>query len=817
MKTRLSLESNWEFTLDFETSNLDDLPEPAFPQDTWLAATVPGTVHTDLLTHGLIEDPFYRDNELSVQWVDKLDWLYRTTFEVDAGLLNMDAIQLAAAGLDTLTEIFLNGHLLARTDNMHVAHRFEVRQYLQKGVNELRLRFRSPTRHAKSLEKEHGVLCHTHESHRLYMRKAQYSFGWDWGPVLPSSGIWKPIYLEAFSTARVADVLVKSTLDTAFARAELDIHVETEWLSESVKELQAKIEVDGRSQTIPIKQAQASTRFTLEKPQLWWPAGYGEQPLYELKVALLHNGREVDQKTTRFALRKLELVQEKDEWGESFYFKINDVPIFCKGANWIPSDSFLPRVKADTYRTLLQMARDANMNMIRIWGGGIYEQEIFYDLCDELGLLVWQDFMFACGGYPEHEDFQKNVATEIEHVVKRLRNHACIAIWCGNNENQWIWFRSTGNSYQDMPGLTLFHELIPGILKKLDPTRPYWPSSPFGGADPNAENQGNRHQWEVWSNWMDFTNIGQDHGRFITEFGFQAPANLATFEAITLPEDRHPQSEIMEFHNKQVEGQERLFRFLAGHVKMPRSFEDFIYKTQLVQGEALKACLEHWRRNKFRTAGSIIWQLNDCWPVSSWSLIDSALTPKASYFYTRRAFQPVLISFSEHQGEVSVWITNDALRGFAAELIIRELTFTGDERWREQVEIEAAANTSVKVHTILTNRITEPMKSYLKAELVLEDECIAENRFFFKRLKHLHLPRPKIEAHLRNSSRLSIIEINSASFAKSVCIRAAPGYQVQDNWFDLDANASRYIEVTSTRARALTRQDIRIDYYTNAE
>ncbi|MFQ5651363.1 MAG: glycoside hydrolase family 2 protein [bacterium] len=812
MKKTIHLDGSWEFRLDKENSDQCLIPEDAFPERQWLKGCVPGTIHTDLIANQLLEDPFYRDNELRTQWVDKATWLYRKEFQVTEEHLSTHAIHLVAEGLDTIADIFLNGRKVAHTENMHITHRFEVKRYLKAGRNELCISFSSPTLHGKRLEAEHGVLCETHQSHRLYMRKAQYSFGWDWGPVLPTCGIWKSIYLEAFNTVRIKDALVRPTLDKGLQTATLDVEIELERFTQDGMTFQAVIEVDDIGKEVAIKTERESVQFTIERPKLWWPAGYGDQHLYRLHLKLFADGESQDSRELHFGIRKLELVQGKDPVGESFLFRINDVPIYCKGANWIPADNFLPRVPPEHYQTLLQMAKDANMNMIRVWGGGVYEHDIFYALCDQMGLLVWQDFMFACGACPEYEGYRHNVAKEVESVVKRLRNHPCIVLWCGNNESEWMWYGSTRVSYEDMPGLSLFQELIPGICSRLDPTRPYWPSSPFGGTDPNSQEKGNQHQWDIWSHWQDFTTVENDNSRFISEFGFQAPANLPTLERVTLPDDRHPQHEIIEFHNKQVEGQERLFRFLAGHVQMPSSFQDFIYKCQLVQGEALKRCIEHWRRNKFQTAGSLVWQLNDCWPVASWSLIDSELTPKAAYFCVKRAFQPIMVALFRQMENISVWVINDTLRRLSAVLILKTLSFLGECKFEEKVTAEVQPNCSCNIHRVeLRDLNLDEASTYLIAELWVDGERASENRLFFKRFKHLRLPVPVFEKRLCSlKDGTYLLTLRSSSFAKSVHIALNKQGTIEDNSFDLEANCEKKIRISLHEEKALTEPDVSI-------
>ena len=814
MKTQLDLNGSWQFTLDQQNSDLDDVLPKTFPRNEWLEARVPGTVHTDLLAHGLIDDPFYADNERRVEWVAHVAWCYRKRFHLDDAFLAHPVVHLVAEGLDTFAGIYLNGKHLASTQNMFVTHRLDVTSWLVPGENELRIRFDSAVRRARRLEAEHGRLCDTLAPERLYVRKAQYSFGWDWGPALPTCGIWRPIYLEAFDAVRLKDVGVTATPDEDLRAASVQVRVEVERFGDQAGEVVAIVELGEEQHEVPLEGSSAVTEFRLSRPKLWWPNGLGEPHLYDLNVRLLVDGREQDRAVKRFGVRKLELVREQDAWGESFRFEVNHVPLFCKGANWIPADSFLPRVTPETYRSLLLKARDAHMNMIRVWGGGIYEQELFYDLCDELGLLVWQDFMFACGVYPERTDFEENVAHEIEQVVRRLRPHPCLAIWCGNNENEWLWTQATGRSYREMPGFRLFHELIPAICQRLDPTRPYWPSSPFGGDDPNSQEQGNRHQWHIWSGWQDFTTVERDFGRFISEFGFQAPANSSTLAAAIPAEARHPQSELVEFHNKQVEGQERLFRFLAGHVKMPVSFEDFVYKCQVVQAEALRTCLEHWRRNQFRTAGSLIWQLNDCWPVSSWALVDSALRPKLAYFAVKRAFAPRLVTFVRHGDRLEVWVVNDTLDAVAGRLEMQGRTFDGAAFFSKAESVTVAPNISAKAIEVRLRELGtfDPAVCYLHAELRDETgRAVAENRYFFKRFKHLRLEPVAFTQTLEKlGAGLYQLTLQAPKFAKAVYLESVHPVQFSDNGFDLDPGRKRRVSLTAGETVALTEQSVSV-------
>ncbi|MFQ5603078.1 MAG: glycoside hydrolase family 2 protein [bacterium] len=799
MTKTIDLTGNWEFMIDWESPNISLAPSDLFQMGKWLRAQVPGTVHTDLLANEKIADPFYRDNELKVKWVAEVAWIYHKEFHVPPELLDSERVQLVVEGLDTFATIYVNDQKIAQTDNMFVPYRFDLKKVLLPGKNEIEIQLDSPLKRARELEKKHGKPALSHADYRVYARKAQYSFGWDWGPELPTAGIWRPIYIEAHDAIRIKDVFVETRLNDDLSRAHLEVQLETKIFGAGESEFTAVAKIGGLTKEVTIQKSQQTISFELRNPQLWWPVGYGQPHLHQLEMQVYADGALADKRTVHFGIRKIELVQERDAAGKSFLFKINNLPIFCRGANWIPADSFIPRISPQKYRRLVEAAREANMNMLRVWGGGIYEQSAFYAACDEAGMLVWQDFMFACGAYPNYSQFQENVSQEIEAAVRRLRNHPCIVIWCGNNENEWIWYQATGQAIENMPGAPLFHKLLPSLCGQLDPTRPYWPSSPFGGDDPNSHTEGNHHQWQIWSQWHDFTAVTEARSRFVTEFGFQAPANLNTLKAITAPEDRHPQSEIMEFHNKQIEGQERLFRFLAGHVTLPTSFEDFIYKCQVVQGEALKYCIEHWRRHKFHTAGALIWQFNDCWPVSSWSLIDSALKPKAAYYYTKRVFEPRLISIFEKADKIEFYVINDMEDALAATLQISTLSFTGQVLFSKNMEVQVDKNAVKLAGQFSAEELAVSDKStqYLKVEMFSSENLLSENRWFFKRFKHLQWPEVRFHQQLLHlSGNEFVLKLNSAHFAKSVAIESEMLSKADDNYFDLDANTEKTVHLT---------------------
>ena len=440
--------------------------------------------------------------------------------------------------------------------------------------------------------------------------------------------------------------------------------------------------------------------------------------------------------------------------------------------------------------------------MIRVWGGGIYEREMFYRLCDRMGLMVWQDFMYACGEYPEAAWFLREAKKEAETVVRRLRNHPCIVIWCGNNECEWLFCtENPDKTPDDMNGASLFREILRNVCHTLDGTRPYWRSSPFGTGFPNSESNGNHHQWTVWSSWKDYKEYQNDHARFVSEFGFQAPANRPTFEEVTLPSDRHAQSQVMEHHNKQVEGTERLLRFQSAHYRLIDPFDGFIYRGQLVQSDALNFAVEHWRRQKFNTAGSLLWQLNDCWPVSSWAIIDSSLRPKAAYYAARKFFASVLVSFKQVRKGVEVWVTNDLLAPVSGVLMIELRSFDGRTSWKKRLQPEAGPNSSKKMYLVEGSVIAkqDPASHYLHAQLTTDGKNDSENKFFFVEPKHMKLPKAKVTSSLRKITTDTFeLKIGSNKYVKSVRVEIEGETIVfSDNYFDIDAGGAKRILFSS--------------------
>ena len=490
--------------------------------------------------------------------------------------------------------------------------------------------------------------------------------------------------------------------------------------------------------------------MTINSPELWWPNGYGKQSLYNLEIKLLDNeGSVISTILKKVGIRTTEL-KLKDNKKPTFKFRINNKDIFCKGADWIPSDSFIPRISDEKYSKLLKLAKDGNMNMIRVWGGGFYENDRFYELCDELGLLVWQDFMFACGAYPQHNSFIENIKNEINENVNRLQYHPSIAIWCGNNENEWMWYSQQKIHYKKMPGYKIYHSVIPAILGTVDPGRPYWPSSPFGNEqDPDSFESGNTHQWDIWSRWVNYTRVVDDKSLFVTEFGFQGPANKDTFEKYLPVESRNINSRIFEHHNKQIEGPERIIKFLSNHLPMEADWNSYLYLTQLNQGFALKTCLEHWATNG-RTNGSLIWQLNDSWPVTSWAIVDYELKPKLVYHFVKSIFSPLVLSFNKTKtGKLFCKLFNksfDAFEGYVKVLafdlnknkIINEQAVVINVKGSKSKLIELSENNSRELNRLL----------FIGSVYNSENKLIHRNYFLNNKWKYIKLPPKDLEVSL---------------------------------------------------------------------
>ncbi len=754
MKNIFYINHNWQFKLG-PKKNIDGVDKKASKKiRKWNKAEVPGTIHTDLFNIGLIPEPFYSDNENDLQWIGDSDWIYKTTFNLPENF-NLDRkTELIFEGLDTSAKIILNGIELGYTENMFRKYAFDVSHRLLTKKNVLQVEFTSSVKFSKQLETEYGKLPVALRSERVYIRKAQYSFGWDWGPAFITIGIWKQVFLLQNDDVLIENILFSTkSIQKDFAEVQVKASL-SEVSSHKIKVIIER-EDDRIEKVLQVKnENKFEAQLNIQNPKLWWPNGMVEPNLYNLNVQIINEVDEVvDEVNRKVGIRTVDLKLEENNQPQ-FQFVVNGKPIFAKGANWIPADSFLPRVNEEKYRKLLVFAKEANMNIVRVWGGGIYEDDKFYETCDELGLMVWQDFMFACAAYPEHKEFIDNVTEEIKQNITRLQYHPSIIIWCGNNENEWIWYQEQKKSYKEMPGYKIYHDLIPEILKRLDPLRPYWPSSPFSfDEDPNSEHSGNRHKWQIWSMWKDYAEVKYDNSLFVTEFGFQSPANISTFNTVIPKEERNFQSKIFEFHNKQIGGPERLFRFLSAHLPVKTDFEDFIYLTQLNHGFAMKECLEHWRFNFPRTNGSIIWQLNDCWPVSSWALIDSGLKPKLPYYLVKQSFAPQACRFIRNENEIGIELINSETNSFEGSIRIDIILLPeGITKtiFNEAVNLIADSIT-VEESIPIDEVILAGEAIYISSLYDSDKNLLHRNYFKTYEWKHLKLPAVKIKTNVKKN------------------------------------------------------------------
>ena len=797
MFNRKELNRDWKFKLAESSYSTEFIPNQKIKTGEWFTAIVPGTIHTDLLNNNLIEDPFYSDNELKLNWIAGCDWIYQTEFDFNNDTNNN--VNLVFEGLDTICEIYLNDVKLGDTDNMFLSYRYSIKSFLKPSGNLLKLIFKSPVKYASEQEEKFGKLPVALNSNRVYIRKAQYSFGWDWGPSFPTSGIWRNVYLEEYADSRIENVTFHTTkLKEDYA----EVDVITEITGNQSNNVSLIISLSDEKNIYEKKIAignttKYKTTFGIKNPKLWWPNGEGEQNLYLLTAKIIDDNKIfLNEVNKSVGIRKLELILT--EAGKStFKVQINNRDIYCRGVNWIPADSFLPRITKEKYCELLLFAKQANMNIVRVWGGGIYEDDEFYSLCDRLGLLVWQDFMFACGSYPEHESFIENVKKEVVQNVLRLQYHPSLALWCGNNENEWNWYQEQKTSYKKMPGFKIYHSIIPKILNEIDPGRPYWPSSPLGNEeDPNSFDSGNNHQWDIWSRWIDYKSVVNDKSLFVTEFGFQGPANKSTFKKYLPEENRKIQDKVFEFHNKQVEGPERLIRFLAGHLPLNTGWSDFIYLAQLNQAIALKTCLEYWKFHSAKTNGSIIWQLNDCWPVTSWSLIDSELKPKLSYYLVKNVFAQHGICFVKNNEDFQIILQNVKTGNPDCKLKFNLFDTSSGSQIHEEIFQIKKENREHICYNVPQSVLPDDKNQILIASLLDEKNNIMSRNYFINgEWKHKNLVPANIEFQLIKNNSYDCLKLTTDNIALFLDVQHPDAY-FSDRGFILLPGEEKFLNIS---------------------
>ena len=771
-------------------------------------AAVPGGVHVDLMAAGIIPDTFVADNEYKVAWVHEVDWQYQREFDLEDSADASSPAWLVFNGLDTFASVYLNGEHIADTNNMHVQYRLDVRGKLKEKGNDLVVKFVSPL-NAVADDMARDPLAAPGPEMSLqgmvYARKAMCHWGWDWGPKNPTSGIWRDAYLETAPDARIDQLIIDQHHNagtvTISCRAELQRY------SEEPLSIQICCEYpDGNCKTIEreLDSDCINTDITIDNPELWWPNGYGKQPLYHITCKLINNGSVIDAVHKQLGLRTLELDRTPDEWGARFMFVVNGVPIWGKGGDWIPSDQYPTRVTREHLENLIWSAHESNFNMLRCWGGAYYEDEAFYDLCDQYGLLIWQDFMFACGQYPTDAAFMANVKNEAEQVVSRLRHRACLGLWCGNNEQEWQldggWCPERNAEFRE-EYLKIYHQLLPEVCERLDPERPYWPASPHSDegvfVDSNGAKSGDAHYWDVWHGKKPFADYRNHYFRFMSEFGFESFPDIETVRSFAKPEELNPLSYVMECHQKNQAGNGLILHYLAQTFQYPYSFDDLCYVSQLLQAEAMRYGVEHWRRhrNGYRCMGATYWQFNDIWPVASWASVDYYGRWKALQYLAKRFFQPVALSICEDGTNASVHITNDTAQDVCGVLNWRLESTSGACAASGSVVAVAAKESDMELASL---QFAELLAGDARRDMILFTEFVADGQVIsrasvpFVPSKHLNLQDPGLSVRIEDDTLI----VSAERAARFVWLRIPDCAVVfDDNYFDMAAGEVRKIKI----------------------
>lgn len=819
--TIFSIDSGWQFRQ--RPGNRLSPGEPATPEGVaaWLPARVPGDVHLDLLAQKVIPDPFFGTNEAKLQWISDADWEYQTTLSIPDAMLSSKHIELVFDGIDAYAKVFLNDVLILTSDNQFRPERIDIKPYVRFGPNVLHVVFPAQDRAALGVAKEDPWYPRNSVAAKSYIRKAAYEHGWDWGPTFVTVGLWRSVRLEIWNGIRVRDLHVRQ-LDLSATLAHLSVEVEVSSDRASATRLELRtITPDGGQKLPPIVKAftlkEGSNHcilpLELSKPRRWFPAGYGQQPLYDFSVRVI-SGNDKDEAHTRVGLRTLELRRDRDQWGRSFEFVVNGIPVFAKGADIVPFDSFASRVTDERYRLMLQAAKDANMNMVRLWGGGYYESDQFYDLCDELGLMIWHDFMFGNEWQPGTYEFEQGVEKEAEDQLLRLRDHPSIVLWSGNNETELAFHWSDRDKlppdvrlqiWQDY--LTLFHDVLARTVARLDPDVPYWPSSPSADLEPTSPEftSGDEHIWDVWHGHAPFATYETHDPRFVSEYGFQSFPDLRTIETFTSPEDRTSISTpVMLAHQKNGEGNALIHEYMLRDYSEPKDFDAFVYVSQILQAEGVKLGAEHFRRDRPRTMGSIYWQLNDCWPVASWSSIDSVGHWKALQFYAKRFYAPMLVSPYVADGALQVGIVSDRTTSRSGSLQVKRLRFDGKVLSEKIIPVDVRALSSDVVFRKLLSELAGEDKdlsqSFIETSLMVADEPTSRNIVYLVATKQIKLPHAQISMDIKATATGADLLIHTDALARSVELMSdEQSASFDDNFFDMLPGETRTIRYISKR------------------
>lgn len=776
----------------------------------WIDAKVPGSVYADLMNADRMKDPFYRENETDATALCNDDYEYMRTFVTDASMLEHDLVALKCEGLDTLCDLLINDIHVLNAQNMHRTYQVDIKKVLLAGENTIRVVFHSPNRF---IEKKHRELPLDHSTDTMhgfsYLRKAQYMFGWDWGPKLPDMGIWRGISITGWDKARIKDVWTEQ--EHADGKVKLIINVKTEDFRETSNTIQIQFITPKGKMTEHLfhtENGSGNLSILIDNPELWWPNGMGEHPLYTVQVSLRSGGVVTDSRRLRVGLRTLTVRMDDDQWGQSFAFTVNGIPFFAMGANYIPEDSIISRINRGRTEKLIKTCVDSHFNMLRAWGGGYYLDDYFYDLCDENGLVVWQDLAYACSAYPFNDAFWNDCMHETVDNVKRIRHHACLGMWCGNNEMEsawvdWGWKEMFGPVCQ-ADYVKQFELMLPDLMKKLDPDRLYWHSSPSSGGcfnDPSSETRGDMHYWGVWHGLEPFTAFRQHFPRFMSEFGLQSFPELKTVESFTVPEDRNIFSPVMESHQKNAVSNGKILYYISETYRYPKNFEALLDASQLIQAEGIRYAIEHMRRNRGRCMGTLYWQVNDCWPVASWSSIDYYGRWKALQYEAKRFYAPVLVSAYDNGPLVSLHVTNDTPDDFKGVL---KWKLVDDDSCKEilsgetEVNIKGLSTQECKAldFSDSLNGKKQKRSRYLTFCLYKENARIGSGTVLFVKPKHFNFKAPDISTKVTESETDYLIDVSAKAYARYVKLSLTDADAIfSDNYFDLAGGETKQIQL----------------------
>ncbi|MHC4122779.1 MAG: beta-mannosidase [Planctomycetota bacterium] len=828
-RTILDLTKKWEFKeYPLYARKMCDLEN-----GDWSTTDVPCSIFNSLITADKIKLSDLNANPENFSWVSEKPWVYRKKFDIPTELLECDKIKVVFKGLDTISTIWLNDKLIARTNNMFIPFEFDITKELKPKANSLLVKFEPPIQYAKDRMKKYTSFENYDFSnpYRVYIRKAQYQFGWDFCPSLPGCGIWQPVYLEGIKKTKISNLHAR-TVDCNHNSADIKITVE---LDTAIKEqLPCRLTLSHNNKNliheITFKPGENinSTVIRIENPAFWWPAGYGPQNLYDINAELLSENKTIDSLQKSFGIRTVKLNRSPDKYGKKFRFEINDQPIYVMGANWVPLSIYAGSVKHGDYEKLLKSAADANINMLRVWGGGYYESEDFYELCDKLGIMVWQDFMFACAYYPDHDWFAEEVKKEATEIIKLLRNHPSLVLWCGNNEIDWLHSEGKLGKKKKFHSKSIYHKILPNLIANLDPDRNYIPTTPIGPAKKmNDSASGNIHQWEVWTNHKPVRELScssKPIPRFVTEFGMQSLSNIELIKELCPFEDSKIASQDIEKHNYQLDGNSRLYRYTGDLFGPIETLRQFIPLSQITQARAAKRYVEHLRANKNKNNGVLFWQFNDCCPAISWSAIDYAGTPKAIYYYAKRFFSKHLIALiskinTEASTQLSqtrptgIIVINDSASALTATLNCKLITLSGSILDKLEFPILVAPfGTSVPLKLPKAMACPpEPTNSALYLTLQSNNMQISENLFFYLPDKFIDWPIPQITKKIskidENKWKLNL---KSNAVTTDVHISSAVPAVFSDNFINLIPPQYREIIVDFNRPVSSAESQIKV-------